>query len=538
MCDLHHTRFQANLLALSRRKKQSIVFLLDTALVFPSVCCAELFISGTFKNIASIVYDAKFPKEIALCVLILWVVAPMTGLYGSVFRYFDKVSVERLVRSSAAIGIISIVLFSVIGIGGIHWKIGPLYPLFLLGALFGSRWLIANLLRSNHQNILDKTETRNVFIYGAGEAGRQLNKNLQTVTGSKVVGFLDDEPSLFGARVDGIVVLNPDYLNDHIKSFRASEVLMALPSAPKQRKKQIVEFLRSTKIKVRTLPIWEDLIDGRVRLEDLRDLSVDEILGRQAITANLDWLKQDVTQKNVMITGAGGSIGSEICRKVLQQIPRSLILLDNSEFALYQILTELQTLIETNTKFETVKIYAFLGSVGNFDFVDRVIKKNQIETIYHAAAYKHVPLVEKNILSAFENNVLGTKALAKAASKNNVIKFILVSTDKAVKPTSMMGASKRFAELAVQLAAVHSPATSFAIVRFGNVFGSSGSVVPLFRKQIDDGGPVTITDVKMTRFFMTIEEAAELVIQAGALQGSTANKSGTVPVFLLDMGER
>jgi FlaA1/EpsC-like NDP-sugar epimerase len=346
----------------------------------------------------------------------------------------------------------------------------------------------------------------------------------------QVVGFLDDDIRLHGSSLVGKRIFNPDSLKDIISALNISGILLAIPSANRFRRNQIIQLALQAKVSIQTLPSMSDLASGKVTTQDLKPLDIDDLLGRESVLPNADLLAKNSSQKTVMITGAGGSIGGELCLQIMEQQPKALVLLEQSEFALYKIHQDLISRLEKFELRDQIEIIPLLGSVTDTNRIKLIIQKYKPDTIYHAAAYKHVPLVESNLIEGVKNNVLGTLVVAKIAGELGVSNFILISTDKAVRPTNVMGASKRIAELVLQALAQITSSTNFAIVRFGNVLDSSGSVIPKFRQQIKDGGPVTVTDIRVTRYFMTIPEAAQLVIQAGALANGGE-------VFLLDMGQ-
>jgi FlaA1/EpsC-like NDP-sugar epimerase len=361
-----------------------------------------------------------------------------------------------------------------------------------------------------------------IVIFGAGASGRQLMHAMNTVPNRKVVAFIDDDSQLKNHKIGSVKVYSRYELPELIERFQVSEVLLAIPSLLAVQRKAILNFLEPLPVKVSTLPPIDEVMNGRVSFSDVRELAIEDLLGRDAVPPQESLLKQCIENKVVLVSGAGGSIGSELCRQVLRQKPKTLILFELSEFALYQIEKEL-------CHFD-IEVIAIIGSVLNTKKLTKVMQIYQIDTIYHAAAYKHVPLVEHNIEEGIKNNSFGTLNIARVAAENGVKNFVLISTDKAVRPTNFMGASKRLAELALQALQEEFAHTRFVMVRFGNVLGSSGSVIPLFRKQIAQGGPVTVTHKEITRYFMTIPEAASLVIQSGSM-GTGGD------VFVLDMGE-
>jgi len=368
-----------------------------------------------------------------------------------------------------------------------------------------------------------------VLIYGAGSAGRQLANALANSYEMRVAGYLDDDDRLHGHVLNGLAIYSPQDLSGLVVSLGISDVLLALPTANRKRRNEILALMQQAQVSVRTLPSVMELAQGKVSTEDVRELDIDDLLGRESVAPNHILLGRNVTRKVVLVTGAGGSIGSELCRQILKLKPQTLLLIDQSEYALYEIHQEL--LDKTQALGQGVtQLVPLLASVRDAERMREVITTWSPNTIYHAAAYKHVPLVEHNPAEALKNNVFGTRTVAQLAVEHGVDDMVLVSTDKAVRPTNIMGASKRLAELVLQALAAEPSQTTFSMVRFGNVLGSSGSVVPKFRQQIKNGGPITLTHPEVTRFFMTIPEAAQLVIQAGAMA-----KGGDV--FVLDMGE-
>ena len=449
------------------------------------------------------------------------------GLYRSVIRHIEDralVAIGLAVTISVwlFVGLLTLLQLPVIPRGAlvIFWLIAGVYIYF-------SRFVARAALRS-----LDAPEGRRktpVVIYGAGDAGRQLAVALRAGPQYRPVAFVDDNTALERLQIAGIKVFLPSHLPRLIEQFGAKEVLLALPSAGRSRRIEIINSLEPLELEIRVLPGMEDLVGGDVRISDVREIEIDELLGRDTVPPVHALLDANVKGKRVLVTGAGGSIGSELCRQILQQEPQMLVLYEQSEFALYSIEQEIQQLLRS--KPYKLPILPVLGSVQDGARVQSILSCYGIQTVYHAAAYKHVPIVEFNVTEGVRNNVFGTYATATAAVEAGVETFVLVSTDKAVRPTNVMGATKRMAELILQVLAQRSDIRMrICMVRFGNVLGSSGSVVPLFRRQIAAGGPISVTHPEITRYFMTIPEAAQLVIQAGAL--------GTLgEVFVLDMGE-
>ena len=376
----------------------------------------------------------------------------------------------------------------------------------------------------------DKKRSKNknkmsTLIYGAGSAGRQLVASLENNAQIEVKGFLDDNAQYHRQTISNKIVYDPLKLDRILKDKDIDLILLALPSITRQKRNQIISEINKHKVTVKTLPSIQDIVDGKISITDIKDLTIEDLLSREPVKPNLELLSKNIYSKIVAVTGAGGSIGSEISRQILNLKPKKLLLIELNEFALYKIYEELKN------KNKDIKIVPLLLNVQNETRINEMFKIFNIDTVYHAAAYKHVSLVEENICESIKNNVFGTLNLTKAALKYNVESFVLISSDKAVRPTNIMGATKRLAEICIQsLCNDQKKEPKFAIVRFGNVLESSGSVIPKFKKQIKMGGPVTLTHPKVTRYFMTITEASQLVIQAGAM----AEKC---EVYVLDMGE-
>ena len=460
------------------------------------------------------------------------------GLYRAVFRYSGGLALITVSKATASYGLIYAGLFTALGMSGVPRTVGLIQPLLLLLLVGGSRAAARFWLGGLYRRYAGVSGNSKVLIYGAGEAGRQLAAAMQGGHRMRVVGFLDDDHQLHGQVLNGLQVYNPSDLHELVHTQQVSDVLLAVPSISRQRRNEILQRMLQAKVSVRTLPSMTELAQGRVTVSDLRELDIDDLLGREHVVPDPGLFQKNIRAKVVLVTGAGGSIGSELCRQILRHGPRVLLLLEQSEFALYQIHQELQAL-ELATE---VQLIPLIASVQNPQRMQSVLQTWSPHTIYHAAAYKHVPMVEHNLAEGVRNNVFGTLVTARYAREAGCEDFVLISTDKAVRPTNVMGASKRLAEMVLQALADapqeesnHADAqqrqrTRYSMVRFGNVLGSSGSVVPKFRQQIRDGGPITLTHAEMTRYFMTIPEAAQLVIQAGAM--ATGGD-----VFVLDMGE-
>jgi len=413
-------------------------------------------------------------------------------------------------------------VIGVYGIQGIPRSIGIIQPILLFLSISLSRIFIKFLFLTNFKKSKNKT---NVLIYGAGSAGRQLLTSLESNLEMKVVGFLDDDPQFHRQKILGQTVYDPLNIDKLINKKDIEIILLALPSITRQKRNQIINNLNKYKVIVKTLPSIQDIVEGKVSVSDIKDLTIDDLLNREQVQPNLELLSKNITSKVVMVTGAGGTIGSELSRQIIKLNPKTLILVELSEFALYKINEDLKNINKS------IKIIPLLINIQNKTKIEHVFNTFNIDTVYHAAAYKHVPLVEENICESVKNNVFGTFILAEAALKYNVLNFVLISSDKAVRSTNIMGATKRLAEICVQsLYDNQNKQSKFAIVRFGNVLQSSGSVIPKFKQQIKEGGPLTLTHPDVTRYFMTITEASQLVIQAGAM----AEKC---EVYVLDMGE-
>ncbi len=458
------------------------------------------------------------------------------GLYRAIFRYSGWNAMMGVIKAFVLYGLIYMVVFTFVGVGGVPRTVGIIQPMLLIIGVGTSRVLVRHLLNAHNQKIRSKNKARGVLIYGAGFAGQQLAAAMAAAPEFRVVGFIDDDKRMQGHHLDGRRIHDPASLGELIRSRGVDDILLAVPSATKLQRAAIIEKLLAYPVQVRTLPAITDLASGRVTLSDVRNVEIEDLLGRDTVAPDDKLLAMHNRGKVVMVSGAGGSIGGELCRQILRTGPSRLLLVDHSEYALYEIHQALLAMAQSLRLSQTV-VVPLLGSVLDETRMRDIMQTWHPATVYHAAAYKHVPMVEHNLAQGLRNNIIGTFVLARASREFNVSQFVLISTDKAVRPTNVMGASKRLAEQLLQALATQSmfsgsanPATCFSMVRFGNVLDSSGSVVPLFRKQIQGGGPVTLTHPDVTRYFMTVEEAAQLVIQAGAMaQGGE--------VFVLDMGD-
>lgn len=507
-------------LALPRIAKRLIALVVDVNFCFLTVWFALYLRLGDFVSLSGpSMWAALVSVGIAIPIF------AVMGLYRAIFRYSGWPALLTVLKASTVYALVYAVIFTAIGIEGVPRTLGLIQPILLLLAVGASRLFVRFWLGGVYQNRLRQASLPKVLIYGAGSSGRQLATAMSNSHEMVVLGFLDDSEQLHGHVLNGLPVHPPSDLKDLIATRDISSVLLALPSTSRNRRNEILASIRSAHVSVRTLPSMTELAQGKIRVSDLRELDIDDLLGRDPVTPDHVLLSKNICGKTVLVTGAGGSIGSELCRQILAGEPARLLLVERSEFALYAIHQELLSMPNGATE-----LVPLLASVRDESRMSSIMSTWKPDTVYHAAAYKHVPLVEHNPAEGIRNNVIGTMVAARVAQAQGVSDFVLISTDKAVRPTNIMGASKRLAEMVLQALAEQSDTTNFTMVRFGNVLGSSGSVVPKFRQQIHDGGPITLTHADITRYFMTIPEAAQLVIQAGAMA-----RGGDV--FVLDMGQ-
>ena len=541
-------RLRIYLLNLPRRQKRLIQVATDVVLIWLALWMAFLVRLGIDEIYNPIIAHTW-----------LFIAAPMVaiplfirfGMYRAVMRYFGN---DALVAIIKAVSLSSLILTLIVYWYSNHQVVVPRSIIFnywwislvIVGGLrlamrqyFMGDWFNAaqHVPFTNRDNGLPR-----VAIYGAGSAGNQLVAALRMGRAMRPVAFIDDDSSIADRVISGLHVYKPEHIQRMIDNTGADEVLLAVPSATRARRREILGFLEGFPLHVRSVPGFMDLASGRVKVDDIQEVDIADLLGRDAVPAQHDLLERCVVGQSVLVTGAGGSIGSELCRQIIELAPKTLILFDHSEFNLYSILSELEQRLARESLL--VRLVPILGSVRNSAQLLEVMRTWKVDTVYHAAAYKHVPMVEHNIAEGVINNVIGTLNTAQAALQAAVSSFVLISTDKAVRPTNVMGSTKRLAELTLQalsreVAPVlfgeagnvsHVNKTRFTMVRFGNVLGSSGSVIPLFHKQIKAGGPLSVTHPKITRYFMTISEAAQLVIQAGSMGNGGE-------VFVLDMGK-
>lgn len=516
------SRAALSVLALPRLLKQFIALLSDAFFCVMTVCVSFYLRLGDYVSLKALPLKSWLVAlSIALPIFIV------SGLYRAIFRYSGWAASIAVARAVGLYGLSYALVFTGIGIQGVPRTVGLIQPLLLFFTVVGARLFVRYWLGEHFQTRARLKTRPKAVVYGAGIAGRQLASAMAHSYDLKVVGFLDDDDRLQGHMLNNLPIYNPDHLPKLMKTKGVTDVLLAIPSLGRKRRNEILEKMLTHHVAVRTLPSLSDLAQGKIMTTDLKDLDIDDLLGRNPIAPDERLMAKTITDKVVMVTGAGGSIGSELCRQIIKLHPVRLLLVEISEYALYSVHSELESLMNPEHDFEVIPL---LASVQDNDRMREIVETWKPHTIYHAAAYKHVPLVEHNPAEGVKNNVFGTLVTTQAALEYKVSDFVLISTDKAVRPTNIMGASKRLAEMILQAFAATSTTTKFSMVRFGNVLASSGSVVPKFRRQIRNGGPVTLTHPEINRFFMTIPEAAQLVIQAGAMaQGSD--------VFVLDMGE-
>ncbi|WP_050908577.1 polysaccharide biosynthesis protein [Vibrio harveyi] len=507
---------------LSRTNKRIVSVLIDIILISMAFHLAILVRSGETNYFT---YPAVWGIQIVVTIVTIAVFARL-GLYRAVLRYLTFQALF-VVTAGAVISATLVAALSFYMSDPFPRTVPIIYGAFLALFCGGPRVIVRSLIAQSYS-----TQSKEVLIYGAGSGGRQLAMALRSSGDYRVRAFIDGDSTLCNTMILGLPVIAIEDAMPLINKYDVSQVLLAVPSAKRSRRKVILDELAKLPVEVLTVPDMTDIVSGKAKIDELKDVAIEDLLGRDPVAPQQVLLEANIKDKVVMVTGAGGSIGSELCRQIVEQSPKSIILFELSEFGLYQIDRELNQLkIEKGL---TCDIIPLLGSVQRQHRLETTMSSFKVQTVYHAAAYKHVPLVEFNVIEGVRNNIYGTYYTACAAIKAGVESFVLISTDKAVRPTNVMGTTKRMAELGLQALADQENAkpngTRFCMVRFGNVLGSSGSVIPVFKKQIASGGPVTVTHPEITRFFMTIPEAAQLVIQAGAM-----GKGGDV--FVLDMGE-
>jgi len=507
-----------SVLSLPRVYKRAITLLIDAVFLFCAFGLALFMRLDSLALVANqnywVVFSCALPFSLVVFVKL--------GLYRAVLRYMNMQAVWAIALGSIVSAVL-LIGFSFFLHAGLPRTVPFIFMILCLIFIGGSRISVRAVI--GHQRWHKKSA---ILIFGAGSSGRQLSTALSQGAEYHAAAFVDDDVTLQGHVIHGINVYSPDDIADLVVSKKIEKILLAMPSASRERRKEVLGKIEPFGLQVLTIPGMADIVDGKAKLEEFKDVGVEDLLGRDSVAPKPELMNADIAGKVVMVTGAGGSIGSELCRQIIRLQPTKLVLFELSEFCLYTIDKELNEYkLENNLN---VEILPLMGSVQRVNRIETVMKSFAVQTVYHTAAYKHVPLVEHNVVEGVRNNVFGTYYTARAAINAEVETFVLISTDKAVRPTNIMGTTKRMAELVLQALAKTQNTTRFCMVRFGNVLGSSGSVVPLFRKQIKAGGPVTLTHPDITRYFMTIPEAAQLVIQAGAM-----GKGGDV--FVLDMGD-
>ena len=511
-------RLLTRAMRLERHQKRLLQVLVDVALIFVCfVLAMGLRLDGWQFLEQDHVWD------------VLFIVTPLTllvfvrfGLYRAIIRFISARVIKVIILTVGLSG--GIMFVSNLALGHLIPRSVPfIYAVLLFCAIAGTRFAVRAAT-----NAMLAEPSGKVIIYGAGDAGRQLLNALNSERQYQVVAFVDDDERVQGREVDTITIKSPDTIATLKKEYGVEAVLLAAPGASIQDRRRIISLVESHALQLRTVPSISDILSGRAHVSDLSDVQIEDLLARETVPPIPGLASQKVEKKSVLVTGAGGSIGGELCQQIIAMNPKCLILYEMSEYALYQIHSKL---LETcaDQGIET-HILPFIGSVQNGGRLSHVMSSFDVDTVFHAAAYKHVPLVEQNIVEGVQNNIMGTQTVVKAAIDAKVETFALISTDKAVRPTNFMGATKRIAELVCQAYAANQSTTCISIVRFGNVLWSSGSVLPRFKEQIVNGGPVTVTHPSITRYFMTISEAAQLVLQASAMA-----RGGEV--FVLDMGE-
>lgn len=516
-------------LLLPRGGKRLMAMILDVC-----ICILTTWISFFLRLGEFMTFSITLAKPMILSVIIALPIFAFSGLYKTIFRFSGLPVIRSISYAMVFYSIIYFNIIMVFGVSGTPRTIAIIQPLLLFFLIVCSRLTVSFLFRETVNSHLNPGSLHKLIIYGAGVTGRQLANTLMSNENIQLIGYLDDDKRLQKQILNGISIFSPNDLKNLIIKYSVSSVLLAIPSAPRTKRREIIEFVSKHKVAVRTIPDLNDLAEGKVKVSDIYDLDVDDLLGREIVKPDETLLKKNVTSKIIVITGAGGSIGSELSRQLIKFKPNTIILIDKNEFNLYDINSKLEAFIEKNKNFNKTIIVPLIGSIDNQKFLERVFDTWTVDTIYHAAAYKHVPLVEYNVINSLYNNVIGTYLLSKISINKGIKNFILISTDKAVRPKNLMGASKRLSEIILQSLFAQQTSkdkTIISMVRFGNVLESSGSVIPKFRQQISDGGPITVTHPKVTRYFMTITEASQLVIQAGAM-----SEGGEV--FVLDMGEQ
>ena len=503
------------LLGADKRLKNALQIFFDALIILIALTAA------VFLRIETLFFLAQ-PEFITCFAFVLFptiFLFARMGLYRAFMRYVST-EIAVLVALGSGFSALALLVTSLMLVSFIPWTVTVIYAALLFILVCGSRFIIRALFRMGGSR-----KRKKLAVYGAGEAGVQILQSLRTSPDYRVRMVIDDNPKIRGQEIFGLRIMSFAEAAKKFEDFEIDTVLLAMPSMGSAARRKIFARVNEYALEVKTIPPVASLINGTAKITEFKDVAIEDLLGRERVAPLPDLMGKNIAGKTVLVTGAGGSIGSELCRQIIQLKPQKLLLLDVSELAIYTISEE----IEHHASKFGVELVSLVGSVQDRPFIAAAMRNHKIDTIYHAAAYKHVPLMEQNILQAVKNNTLGTMVLAEEAVRAGVASFTLVSTDKAVNPTNIMGASKRLAERVCQMMGIEQTKTRFSVVRFGNVLGSSGSVVPLFKKQIAAGGPLTLTHPDVTRYFMTIGEAVQLVIQASSLAKGSE-------VFVLDMG--
>tara|TARA_B100000900_G_scaffold315718_1_gene274634 strand:- start:3014 stop:4975 length:1962 start_codon:yes stop_codon:yes gene_type:complete len=513
----YNKNFSEKIFSLSRFSKRGLAIITDAFL-----CVFTLWLAFYLRLEEFVLFKEIGLTPILLTFLLTIPIFWSTGLYKTLFRYAGLSIFSNISMSVIIYGLIFFSIISIYGVKDVPRSIGVIQPILLYIFVIISRFLAKYLLTGSFNK--SEKEKLNVLIYGAGGAGRQLFLSLEENAKYKVEGFLDDDHSKHRQYLLGKKIYDPKYLDAIKENKEIKLILVAIPSLNKIKKQEIINKISNRGIEIKTLPNLSDIIEDKLSFSDVKDYLIDDLLDRDPVEANQQLLAQNITSKTILVTGAGGTIGAELSRQILKLQPKKLILFELNEYALFNICEELSLI------YKNLEIVPLLGNILDQKKLEKVFNAFKVDTVYHAAAYKHVPLVESNICEGVRNNILGTLSVVKATINEKVKNLVLISSDKAVRPTNIMGASKRFSELCLQVYKEKNLFTNFSTVRFGNVLASSGSVIPKFKQQIIEGGPVTLTHNDVTRYFMTVPEAAQLVIQAGAL-GKNAE------VFVLNMGK-
>lgn len=513
-----------SLLSLDRRSKRILALASDCIL-----CVVSVLISFSIRIGEWFLFTPPV-NSVIIAALIVWIpVSNTTGVYRTIFRFAGSGTMITIARSTLFYSLPFTLIFMIYTLPGVPRTIGILQPIIFFMLLATCRICVRYFLTDIMRTRGFSGELRKIIIYGAGSSGRQLASSLKQEPGFQIVAFVDDDRRLDGNRLDSVKISYTGKIEKIIERYGVTDIILAMPRNSKYKNREIVENLQRFSVRVKTVPAIGDLVNGTITADVVRDINVEDLLGRDPVPPDESLMGKAIFEKTVLVTGAGGSIGSELCKQIMLRAPARLILVEMAEYALYKIEQDLIAIARQAGTHNDFNIYPELVNISDRAVVDRLFERWRPDTVFHAAAYKHVPLVEHNPIGGMRNNIFGTYYCATAAEKWGVSNFILISTDKAVRPTNIMGATKRVCELILQALAHSGSTTKFVMVRFGNVLGSSGSVVPLFEKQIREGGPVTLTDKRITRYFMTIPEAAQLVVQAG-----TIAQPGEVCV--LDMG--